>query len=97
MALIAGVLAFGVMSAWPSSTGHPTWLQSAMVRLGLAHTAAPVPVYGSPEIKVWMDAHTALYYCPGSDLYGKTAEGHFGSQSEAQQQHREPAAGLSCQ
>jgi hypothetical protein len=48
-------------------------------------------------VNVWVDADTALYYCSGSDLYGKTPEGHFASQREAQQQHFKPAAGLACQ
>lgn len=97
MLLVAGVLAFGVVSAWPSSTGRPTWFQSALGRVGLSRRPAISPVYGNPEVSVWMDVHNALYYCPGSDLYGKTPDGRFGSQREAQQQRIEPAAGLACQ
>ena len=96
--VVAATLAFGVVSAWPSSSGKPTWFQSMLVRLGWAQTTAHEPAYlGNPEANVWVDAHTALYYCSGSDLYGKTPEGHFATQREAQQQHFEPAAGLACQ
>jgi hypothetical protein len=96
--VVAATLAFGVVSAWPSSGGQLTWFQSILVRLGWAQTRAHAPAYaGNPEVNVWVDVHTALYYCPGSDLYGKTPEGHFATQAEAQQQHFEPAAGLACQ
>jgi hypothetical protein len=96
--VIAATLAFGVISAWPSSGGQLTWFQSILVRLGRAQTASHTPVYaGDPEVNVWVDVHTALYYCPGADLYGKTPEGHFAAQGEALEQHFEPAAGLACQ
>ena len=96
--LVAATLAFGVFSAWPSSGGQLTWFQSMLVRLGWVQTTAHAPAYlGNPEVNVWVDADTALYYCSGSDLYGKTPEGHFASQREAQQQHFKPAAGLACQ
>jgi hypothetical protein len=96
--VVAATLAFGVFSAWPSSGGQLTWFQSMLVRLGWAQTTAHAPAYlGNPEANVWVDADTALYYCSGSDLYGKTPEGHFASQREAQQQHFKPAAGLACQ
>jgi hypothetical protein len=96
--LVAATLAFGVVSAWPSSSGQLTWFQSVLVRMGWAQTSAHAPTYaGNPEARVWVDAHTALYYCSGSDLYGKTSEGRFVTQREAQAQHFEPAAGLACQ
>jgi hypothetical protein len=95
---VAATLAFGVVSAWPSSGGQLTWFQSMLVRLGWAQTTAHAPAYlGNPEANVWVDAHTVLYYCSGSDLYGKTPEGHFATQREAQQQHFQPDAGLACQ
>ena len=96
--VVAATLAFGVISAWPSSGGKPTWFQSMLVRLGWVQTTVHEPAYlGNPEANVWVDAQTALYYCSGSDLYGKTSEGHIATQREAQQQHLQPAAGLACQ
>jgi hypothetical protein len=95
---IAATLAFGVVSAWPSSGGQLTWFQSMLVRLGWAQTTPHAPTYtGNPQINVWIDEQNALYYCEGSDLYGKTPEGRFVTQREAQVQHFEPAAGLACQ
>jgi putative methionine-R-sulfoxide reductase with GAF domain len=67
-----------------------------LVNLGLAEPPPP-PVYnGNPEAKVWVDLRTALYYCPGSDLYGKTPKGKFTSQRDAQLDQFEPAYRKAC-
>ena len=96
--VVASVLAFGVVSAWPTSRTHLTWFQSWMVRLGVTQgPARPHNYTGDPAIRVWVDAHSGMYYCPGSELYGKTPEGYFAEQREAQQQRITPAAGLACQ
>jgi hypothetical protein len=73
-----------------------TLFEKLMVTLGLAEPP-PAPVYmGNPETQVWVDVHTALYYCPGSELYGKTADGKFSSQRDAQQDQFEPANRRAC-
>jgi putative methionine-R-sulfoxide reductase with GAF domain len=73
-----------------------TLFEKLMVSLGLAE-APPAPVYmGNPDTQVWVDVHTALYYCPGSDLYSKTADGRFSSQKDAQQDQFEPANRKAC-
>jgi hypothetical protein len=51
---------------------------------------------GNPDTPVWVDLHTALYYCPGSDLYGKTAKGKLSTQREAQLDQFEPASRKAC-
>jgi hypothetical protein len=57
----------------------------------------PTPEYlGDPNIKVWEDLQTALYYCPDADLYGNTSKGRFTTQSEAQQDAFEPALRKPC-
>ena len=69
-----------------------------LINLGLAE-APEAPEYkylGNPNTQVWIDTHTALYYCPGSDLYGKTAKGRFTSQHEAQLDQFEPASRRAC-
>jgi hypothetical protein len=66
------------------------------VSLGLAETP-PAPVYlGNPNAQVWVDLHTALYYCSDSDLYGKTQGGKFTTQRDAQLDQFEPAARKNC-
>jgi hypothetical protein len=41
--------------------------------------------------------HTALYYCPGADLYGKTPNGKLTSQRDAQLDQFEPALRKTCE
>jgi GAF domain len=73
-----------------------TLFEKVLVSLGLAEPPS-MPVYlGNPGIQVWVDLHTALYYCPGSDLYAKTPGGKFTSQRDAQQDQFEPANRKAC-
>ncbi|HET7209181.1 MAG TPA: GAF domain-containing protein [Terriglobales bacterium] len=73
-----------------------TLLEKALVGLGLA-VPPPTPAYmGDPSTKVWEDLQTALYYCPGMDLYGATPKGRFTTQAEAQQDSFEPAFRKPC-
>jgi hypothetical protein len=73
-----------------------TLLERLLVSLGLAETP-PAPVYlGNPNAQVWVDLHTALYYCSDSDLYGKTQGGKFTTQRDAQLDQFEPAARKNC-
>ncbi len=63
-----------------------------------AAVSPALPAYkGNPEVKVWIDQHTALYYCPGTMLYGKTVRGRYSSQRDAQVNHFEPASGQACE
>ena len=97
---VAGfLLAFLMLAVWPSSKNSQlTWFQSMLVELGLADVPARPTVFtGNPDVRVWVDVHTALYYCQGSDLYGKTPGGHFATQHEAQQDEFEPASRVTCQ
>lgn len=67
-----------------------------LISLGLAEAPAPPEYKGNPDTQVWVDLHTALYYCPGSDLYGKTAKGKMTSQRDAQLDQFEPAYRKTC-
>jgi hypothetical protein len=74
-----------------------TMFERILVDLGLAEPP-PTQVYlGNPNANVWVDLHTALYYCSTADLYGKTAEGKFTTQRDAQLDHFEPAGRRYCQ
>ena len=73
-----------------------TLFEKLLVNLGLAEAPPPPVNMGNPETQVWIDVHTALYYCPGSDLYGKTADGKFTLQRDAQQDQFEPAYRKAC-
>jgi GAF domain-containing protein len=68
-----------------------------LIGLGLAEAPDETPEYkGNPDTQVWVDLHTALYYCPGSDLYGKTPKGRVSSQRQAQLDQFEPANRKPC-
>ncbi len=67
-----------------------------LIGLGLAEAPATPEYKGNPATQVWVDLHTALYYCPGADLYGKTPKGKFASQRDAQLDQFEPAYRKAC-
>jgi hypothetical protein len=96
------VLVAALALLWPTAgaTQPPTlssW-QRALVALGLAEAAPPaVHLQGDPAIEVWIDPHSALYYCPGEEQYGKTADGRFTTQREAQVDRFEPASRSACE
>jgi len=69
-----------------------------LISLGLAEAPDEPPQYkGNPDTQVWVDLSTALYYCPGSDLYGKTQKGKLSSQHDAQLDQFEPANRKACE
>jgi hypothetical protein len=74
-----------------------TLFERALVSLELAEPPPAPLVAGNPNVRVWVDVHTALYYCPGMDLYGKTADGKFTTQRDAQLDQFEPAARKNCE
>ena len=80
----------------PSPDADLSMFDKLMIGLGLAE-APDAPEYkGNPDTQVWIDPHTALYYCPDSDLYGKTSNGKFSSQRDAQLDQFEPASRKAC-
>ena len=88
-------LACGVFTAWPRSANQPTWFQSLMVRTGVMRPHTKV-FAGDPDARVWIDVHTQLYYCSGEDLYGKTPDGEFTTQYNAQSDGFLPASNTTC-
>jgi hypothetical protein len=82
----------------PPQQPELSFSEKLLVSLGLAEAPAPEGVDpGNPDAKVWIDVHTALYYCPGADLYGKTAGGRTVTQREAQQDQFQPAMRKACE
>jgi hypothetical protein len=68
-----------------------------LIGLGLAEAPDDAPQYkGNPNAQVWVDLNTALYYCVGSDLYGKTPKGKISSQRDAQLDQFEPSNRKVC-
>jgi ribosomal protein L40E len=100
--LAGAVLVAALALLWPvaDSPRRPALspLERMLVAMGLAEVPEPVVhLQGDPSIEVWVDPHTALYYCPGEELYGKTADGRLSSQHEAQMDRFEPAGRSTCE
>lgn len=102
--LLLAISGWGVRSAQydlaqPRSAAQPlTLFERMLIGLGMAEAPpAPVTTTGNPAVKVWVDPHTALYYCPGVELYANTPDGRFESQGDAQLDQFEPAARKSCE
>jgi GAF domain-containing protein len=80
----------------PAPNADLSLFDRMLVSLGIAEPPEPVEYKGNPETQVWVDLHTALYYCPGTDLYGKTPKGKFTTQRDAQLDQFEPAYRKAC-
>jgi len=75
-----------------------TLFERALVGLGLAQPPTLAPTYGgNPDVSVWEDVHTALYYCSGSEQFGKTEGGKIAPQRDAQLDQFEPATRKPCE
>lgn len=106
--LVAFVIRWGVWSDKPATTATPatashrtvyadlSLFDRMLIKLGLADPPDPPAYKGNPSTKVWVDEQTALYYCPGSDLYGKTPKGRITTQRDAQLDQFEPASRKAC-
>ena len=57
---------------------------------------SPSPTRGIPTIKVWVDTEYGFYHCPNSKLYGKTKQGVYMTQKQAQDRGYRPAYGKYC-
>jgi len=83
-----------------TKTSQPslTLFERALVGLGLAEPPTVDPGFGgNPHAQVWEDVHTALYYCSGSEEYGKTDGGKMATQRDAQLDQFKPAALKACE
>ncbi len=97
--LIAALSGWGTIPALDTPANATPQLglfDRMLVDMGIAE-APDAPVYrGNPDTPVWVDLHTALYYCPGSELYGKTDGGKIATQRSAQMDQFEPAHRKAC-
>ena len=80
----------------PDPTADLSIFDRMLISLGLADAPDAPEDKGNPDARVWVDQHSALYYCPGSDLYGKTPGGKFTTQRDAQLDQFEPAYRKAC-
>jgi len=80
----------------PAPNADLSLFDRMLIKLGLAEAPEPPEDKGNPNTEVWVDLQTALYYCPGADLYGKTPKGRFSTQRDAQLDQFEPAYRKAC-
>jgi hypothetical protein len=60
-------------------------------------TKTPPPVRGgNPNVRVWVERTTGLYYCADADSFGK-GRGSYLSQQDAQAEHFRPAFDKPCE
>src|SRR5689334_4126040 len=72
-----------------------------LVSTALAQQKQPAPSPSSPSrgvptIKVWVDTEYGFYHCPNTKLYGKTKQGVYMTQKQAQDRGYRPAYGTYC-
>jgi putative methionine-R-sulfoxide reductase with GAF domain len=92
----SGAAASGNSIRRKSADSDLSTFDKLLISLGLAEAPEAPEYKGNPDTQVWIDLHTALYYCPDSDLYGKTPKGRFASQHDAQLDQFEPASRKAC-
>lgn len=97
LALLWVIWAAPVSRSWAKE--RLTLWQRTLVKVGIAEASprAAAVYSGDPSVKVWADPHTALYYCYGDEQFGKTPDGHFSTQREAQMDRFSPAARTPCE
>ncbi len=102
----AAILLAACALLWPTGSAPQQASQQAtltpmeriLVAIGIAEAPAPeIHSAGDPNINVWVDPHTALYYCSGEDQYGKTPDGHISTQHDAQMDRFQPAGRAVCE
>jgi hypothetical protein len=67
-----------------------------LVSTAIAQQKNPAPTRGVPTIKVWVDTEYGFYHCPNTKLYGKTKQGVYMTQKQAQDRGYRPAYGTFC-
>jgi hypothetical protein len=72
------------------------FFSSAMAQQQSQQKQQPPPSRGVPTIKVWVDTAYGFYHCPNTKLYGKTKQGVYMTQKQAQDRRYRPAYGAYC-
>jgi len=80
------------MPAWVQTTKSPAQSNSKT----LSTVTAPQSDQGDPDVKVWVNTNSGVYHCPGTRWYGKTKQGTYMTQAEAQKKDYRPAYGKVC-
>jgi hypothetical protein len=78
-------------------------LLAAVCLLALPNAIAPRTIASTTrtqsqqkEVTVWVNTSSGVYHCPGTRWYGKTKQGKYLSECEAQKEGYRPAYGHPC-
>jgi ribosomal protein L40E len=97
-AVILAVVALLWPAVRPPRRAALSPMERLLVAVGVAEAPTPVVHFkGDPSVSVWVDPHTALYYCPGEEQYGKTSDGRLSTQHDAQIDRFQPARRSVCE
>jgi hypothetical protein len=59
--------------------------------------SVPQHSQGNPNVQVWVNTDSGVYHCPGTRWYGKTKQGVYMTQRQAQGKGHRPAYGRTCE
>ena len=90
VAVILCAVLLGSLYIWHAGVWRHSAQPSAMPRANIS-TGNP-----DPNTKVWVNTNSGTYHCAGTRWYGKTQEGQYMTQKQAQDQGYRPAGKHAC-
>ncbi len=70
---------------------------AASDRVGLPQALPGQAALPNSGVKVWVNTRSGVYHCSDSEWYGRTKQGEYMSQAEAQKNGHRPVGGKVCQ
>ncbi|MGH9433275.1 MAG: serine/threonine-protein kinase [Terriglobia bacterium] len=98
--IVLCVVMFGVWRFRRPGTDAARQAQHAAPAARLAGEQPSRAVFGKsgdPKVRVWVNTRTGVYHCPETRWYGKTKNGEFMTQAEAEKQRYTAEAGRACE
>jgi hypothetical protein len=86
-----GVQSWGASEATTIPMSAPA--QGTTTASSASRRAAPAP---AGDGRVWVNTDSHVYHCPGTRWYGKTKQGSYMSEAQAQAQGAKPDHGKAC-